>query len=67
MRARTRVILNTLTLAGVIIVNILAGPGEIGGQDVGEVSRRYDTLFAPAGYAFSIWGIIYLLRAIVGL
>ncbi|MEX0772781.1 MAG: hypothetical protein WD038_06410 [Balneolales bacterium] len=67
MRARTRVILNTLTLAGVIIVNILAGPGKIGGQDVGEVSRRYDTLFAPAGYAFSIWGIIYLLRAIVGL
>jgi cbb3-type cytochrome oxidase subunit 3 len=31
------------------------------GKTVGEVSRRYDTLFAPAGYAFAIWGLIYLL------
>lgn len=55
------VILNTLTLGGVILVNILAGTGQIAGTDVGEVSRRYDTLFAPAGYAFSIWGFIYVL------
>jgi translocator protein len=27
---------------------------------VKEMSDRYSTLFTPAGYAFSIWGIIYL-------
>ncbi|EDM45532.1 hypothetical protein SCB49_06982 [unidentified eubacterium SCB49] len=25
------------------------------------MSGKYDTLFTPAGYAFSIWGLIYLL------
>ena len=28
---------------------------------MGEVSAQYDTLFAPAGYAFAIWGLIYIL------
>lgn len=27
----------------------------------GDMSANYDTLFTPAGYAFSIWGLIYLL------
>lgn len=26
-----------------------------------DISARYDTLFTPAGYGFSIWGLIYLL------
>lgn len=26
-----------------------------------DMSAKYDTLFTPAGYAFSIWGLIYLL------
>jgi hypothetical protein len=55
------VIFNSLTLLAVIIVNALGGSGQIAGRNVGEVSRQYDTLFAPAGYAFSIWGIIYLM------
>ena len=28
---------------------------------VAEVSYKFDTLFAPAGYAFVIWGLIFLL------
>jgi len=28
--------------------------------DVGQVSARYDTVFAPAGLTFAIWGLIYL-------
>ena len=27
---------------------------------MGSVSEKYDNLFTPAGYAFSIWGIIFL-------
>jgi hypothetical protein len=33
---------------------------DIGGQSMREVTDRYDSLFVPAGYAFSIWGLIYL-------
>ena len=35
--------------------------GEINGKTIGEMSDKYSNLFTPAGYAFSIWGIIYLL------
>lgn len=31
------------------------------GPDTGDVSDRYPTLLAAAGYAFSIWGLIFLL------
>lgn len=59
--------LNTLTLAAVIIMNLQSGSGAINNKTVGEVSQKYDTLFTPAGYAFSIWGLIYLgLIAFVG-
>lgn len=30
------------------------------GKNVGEVANSYNSLFTPAGYAFSIWGAIYL-------
>jgi translocator protein len=33
----------------------------IGGPDVGEIADRYPTFIVPAGYAFSIWGLIYAL------
>ena len=29
------------------------------GQAIGVVTQKYDSLFTPATYAFSIWGIIY--------
>ncbi|CAA9317886.1 MAG: hypothetical protein AVDCRST_MAG56-6796 [uncultured Cytophagales bacterium] len=32
----------------------------INGQNNADVSAKYPTLFTPAGYAFSIWGLIYL-------
>lgn len=32
------------------------GPGN---ADVATVSRRYETLFTPAPFAFAIWGLIY--------
>ena len=53
--------LNTLTLLLTLAVNYLNVAGLIGGIPVGEMSDRYPTLVTPAGYAFSIWGLIYLL------
>jgi translocator protein len=45
-----------------IIVNSLAGSTTlIGGQQTAAVSDKFPTLVTPAGYVFSIWGIIYVL------
>lgn len=35
--------------------------GWLNGVTVSEVSGQYQTLLTPAGYAFSIWSLIYLL------
>ncbi len=43
-----------------IIMNILANALPLNGQNTGEISDRFDVLFVPAGYVFSIWGIIYV-------
>lgn len=51
---------NILALILVITVNGLANAIPIGGQTTGEVSAKYPSLFTPAGYTFSIWGLIYL-------
>ena len=37
------------------------------GPDNGEVSDRYPTLLVAAGYAFSIWGLIFLLDVVYGI
>ena len=36
------------------------------GPDNGEISDRYPTLVVAAGYAFSIWGLIFLLDVVHG-
>ncbi|NNE97539.1 MAG: tryptophan-rich sensory protein [Pyrinomonadaceae bacterium] len=54
-------ILVPLALAAVIYINYLAGTGQIGGITPEYISAKYPTLITPAGYAFSIWGLIYLL------
>lgn len=40
--------------------NYCSNTGIINGKTVGSISDQYDNLFTPAGYAFAIWGIIYL-------
>jgi len=47
----------------VLVVNGMANAIPLGGQTTGEVSAQYPTLFTPAGFTFSIWGLIYLLLA----
>jgi hypothetical protein len=43
-----------------IVVNGLATALPINGQTTGEISDRFQVYFVPAGYVFSIWGLIYL-------
>lgn len=52
-----------ITFAIMVGINILANTLPINGQTTGEVSDSYPNLFAPAGYTFAIWGLIYLLLA----
>lgn len=51
------VILGTIA---VIVINYLSTKGVIGGITPEYVSNQYPTYVTPAGYAFSIWGLIYL-------
>jgi len=51
---------NIAAFVFVIAVNSLANGLPIGGQTTGEVSAKYSSLFTPAGFTFSIWGLIYL-------
>ena len=44
----------------VLAVNGLAGSGHINDLSPGAVSARYELPFTPAGWVFSIWGLIYL-------
>lgn len=54
-------LLNTITLLGVLLVNYLSRTGAIADTSISDISAKYQTLFTPAGYAFGIWGLIYLL------
>jgi hypothetical protein len=54
---------NLLFFLGVIIVNVLSVTLPLGGNSTGEISDKYHTYMTPAGYAFSIWSLIYLLLA----
>ncbi len=51
------VVFSIITL---IVMNYLSNTGAFGGQTNKVVSDKYHTLITPAGYAFSIWGIIFL-------
>lgn len=57
--------LNIIAFILVILVNSLAGSTTlIGGQNTASVSDSNSTLVTPAGYVFSIWGVIYVLLGI---
>lgn len=53
-------IFNTIGYILVIAVNTLASMGLINGNTTAQVSEKYDNLLVPAGFTFSIWGVIYL-------
>ncbi|HVX28670.1 MAG TPA: hypothetical protein VHB70_20135 [Parafilimonas sp.] len=55
------VLLNTLTFLLVLFINFASSTKLLANKTVADVSHKYDTLFAPANYAFVIWLVIYLL------
>ena len=49
-----------LTVLATLIVNGLANALPLNGLNTGQISDRFHVYFVPAGYVFSIWGVIYL-------
>src|SRR5512136_2177486 len=49
-----------VVILATITINILANALPINGLNTGQVSDSFSVYFVPAGYVFSIWGIIYI-------
>lgn len=57
---RFRAILVLAATLGTIVFNWLAAVGKVANTTPAEISAKYPTLVTPAGYAFSIWSLIYV-------
>lgn len=53
-------VLNLVSVILVILVNYISQAFSLNDTTIGEMSAKYANLFTPAGYAFAIWGIIFL-------
>ncbi|MFL6374758.1 MAG: hypothetical protein ACJ73D_08845 [Pyrinomonadaceae bacterium] len=59
LQNRGMAVLVMLATIAVIAVNYLAATGHINGVMPNEISDKYPTVITPAGWAFSIWSLIY--------
>ncbi len=57
---RIRQVVNVLATLLVLVVNALANALPLNGLNTGQISDQFNVLFVPAGYVFSIWGLIYV-------
>lgn len=60
MSPRFAAVVNAVLVVAVVVWNYWTAAVGFRGKTVGGLSDAYDTLFTPAGYAFSIWGLIFL-------
>lgn len=60
---RTLQAANIIALIATVVINYLSNTGIFNNSTMASVSARYQNFFTPSGYAFSIWGVIYLLLA----
>ncbi len=51
---------NMLGALAALAVNVLAVVLPLNGKNTADISNQFPVYFVPAGYVFSIWGIIYL-------
>ena len=51
---------NLISAVVTIAFNVLAAALPLNDQNTGAISDSFKVLFVPAGYVFSIWGVIYL-------
>lgn len=63
-KIRNWTIINFLIFILTLVVNYLGAAGFFNGKGQAEISAKYSTKITPAGFAFSIWGVIYTLLII---
>lgn len=52
---------NVLAYVAVIVLNILSNTLPLGGRSTKDISDQFYIYMTPAGYAFIIWSLIYIL------
>lgn len=57
--AKLLALTNAAALIITLAINYLSNTGIFNGETMATVSDRYKNLFTPAGFTFSIWGLIY--------
>ncbi len=60
MKDTFRQIAVVVTVLITLVVNTLANTLPLNGLNTGQISDRFTVYFVPAGYVFSIWGLIYI-------
>jgi hypothetical protein len=60
MKDTLRQIAVIVSIIATITINILANALPLNNLNTGQISDRFAVYFVPAGYVFSIWGLIYL-------
>ena len=58
---KTLAIINLLSVILVLAINGLSQAQRWNNTTIGEISNKFGNLFTPASYAFSIWGLIFLM------
>lgn len=64
MAPRIAASVNAVLVIAVIAWNYWTAAHGFNGNTVGGMSDAYDSYFTPASYAFSIWGLIFLLQIV---
>ena len=59
-RDTLRQVVNVLVVLATLVMNGLANALPLNGKTTGEISDQFEVFFVPAGYVFSICGLIYL-------
>ena len=60
MNTKIQQVLVILTTLLTLTVNFLSNALPLNGLTAGEISDSFQVYFVPAGYVFSIWGLIYI-------
>ncbi len=55
-----RQVIVAIAVIATLVMNGLANALPLNGLTTGEISDRFQVYFVPAGYVFSIWGLIYV-------
>lgn len=60
MKNKILAVSHLLVLSAIIYWSYYSNTGAVNNNTMATVSDKFDSLFTPAGYAFAIWGIIYI-------